>query len=412
MAGEVVRVQRTHEQETGNYGYWEHDVSLSPKCDYWRSAIQLSSPVERWFLFLNILYTNSRHEGHVLKLSDFRFVYAWLFRPLAAWISRREYTIYQMVADIPGVPALGSRYGLWGYFHRFIEGKTLHEIERQIIERGQVTAGHLAFATQKSVLRLTFSSNWKRFYTKSIGGDFFVSICINEGISFVPWRGSPILVIFKFVCICLFDKDGWGLSGKRSFNGSFRKTFIIYISTTKPFNPNWWQKQNSRWPNSPSSVNDTAGISGDAMWRWNGWSIRMAAMKPSGTSGKRKKINLPECLKGWVECGCEAPTFLNRSLRLPFRDPCSECPAFFHIIRHSCCSLAEIYRNSLSLYFHFFCSISSSGTAATHPIQGESLIALLQILMFAEILLHSGIIRKDFCTALPIFLDRQIMRRQ
>jgi len=63
------------------------------------------------FFSLNILYTNRENEGYVLKLSDFRFVVGWILRPLAAWISKREYTIYQMVADLSGIPALGPRYG-------------------------------------------------------------------------------------------------------------------------------------------------------------------------------------------------------------------------------------------------------------------------------------------------------------
>ena len=44
------------------------------------------------FFSLNILYTNASSESYVLKLSDFRFVLGRMLRPLAAWISRREYT--------------------------------------------------------------------------------------------------------------------------------------------------------------------------------------------------------------------------------------------------------------------------------------------------------------------------------
>jgi hypothetical protein len=81
------------------------------------------------FFSLNILYTNLSNEGYVLKLSDFRFVCGWMLRPLAAWISKREYTIYQMVGDISGIPDLGPRYGKRGYFHQYIEGKTLYECQ-------------------------------------------------------------------------------------------------------------------------------------------------------------------------------------------------------------------------------------------------------------------------------------------
>ena len=74
------------------------------------------------FFLLNILYTNSSNEGCVLKLSDFRFVFGRVLRPLAAWISKREYTIYQMVEDISGIPDLGPWYGKRGYFHRYNGG--------------------------------------------------------------------------------------------------------------------------------------------------------------------------------------------------------------------------------------------------------------------------------------------------
>ena len=47
------------------------------------------------FFSLNILYSHSLYPGYVLKLSDFRFVGGWMLRPLAAWISKREYNIYQ-----------------------------------------------------------------------------------------------------------------------------------------------------------------------------------------------------------------------------------------------------------------------------------------------------------------------------
>ena len=65
---------------------------------------------------------NLSNEGYVLKLSDFHFVCGWMLRPLAAWISKREYTIYQMVEDISGIPDLGPRFGKRGYFHQYNGG--------------------------------------------------------------------------------------------------------------------------------------------------------------------------------------------------------------------------------------------------------------------------------------------------
>jgi len=80
------------------------------------------------FFSVNILYKNDQGRRFVLKLSDFRFILGILFRPFAAMMSSHEYKIYKMVADINGVPELGPRLGWRGYYHEFIEGKTLHEL--------------------------------------------------------------------------------------------------------------------------------------------------------------------------------------------------------------------------------------------------------------------------------------------
>lgn len=80
------------------------------------------------FFSVNILYKNDLGRRFVLKLSDFRFILGILFRPFAALMSSHEYNIYRIVADIEGVPELGPRLGWRGYFHEYIEGKTLHEL--------------------------------------------------------------------------------------------------------------------------------------------------------------------------------------------------------------------------------------------------------------------------------------------
>lgn len=80
------------------------------------------------FFSVNVLYKNDQDRRFVLKLSDFRFIFGLLFRPFAILMSAHEYKIYQMVADIEGVPELGPRLGWRGYFHEYIEGKTLHEL--------------------------------------------------------------------------------------------------------------------------------------------------------------------------------------------------------------------------------------------------------------------------------------------
>ena len=83
------------------------------------------------FFSVNVLYRSDAGIRYVLKLSDFRFIFGLFLRPVAAFFSRREYRIYRMVEDIKGVPELGPRYGRRGYFHRFVEGRTLHEIPRK-----------------------------------------------------------------------------------------------------------------------------------------------------------------------------------------------------------------------------------------------------------------------------------------
>ncbi|GJL66046.1 MAG: hypothetical protein NPIRA05_10170 [Nitrospirales bacterium] len=80
------------------------------------------------FFSVNLLYRNKQRLGYVLKISDFRFVGGWVFRPLACLISRHEYRVYRRVAEIQGIPALGPRWGSRGYFHCYIEGRTLHEV--------------------------------------------------------------------------------------------------------------------------------------------------------------------------------------------------------------------------------------------------------------------------------------------
>ena len=82
------------------------------------------------FFSVNVLYKNQFDVRYVLKLSDFRFVLGTLLRPLAMFFSWREYRIYKRLEGIEGIPALGPRFGRRGYFHRYIEGKTLHELEK------------------------------------------------------------------------------------------------------------------------------------------------------------------------------------------------------------------------------------------------------------------------------------------
>ncbi|MCK5805545.1 MAG: hypothetical protein KAI66_22120 [Lentisphaeria bacterium] len=79
---------------------------------------------------VNVLYKNEKENRYVLKLSDFRFLGGYLLRPLAAWMSRHEHRVYKCVDRLEGVPRLGPREGARGYWHEYVEGKTLHELEQ------------------------------------------------------------------------------------------------------------------------------------------------------------------------------------------------------------------------------------------------------------------------------------------
>ena len=104
---------------------WPQEVAIND------SVFTFEKILKDDFFSVNVLYRNQDDVRYVLKLSDFRFIFGVLLRPLAVLFSRREYTIYRMVADIEGVPALGPRHGLRGYFHEYVEGKTLHEIANE-----------------------------------------------------------------------------------------------------------------------------------------------------------------------------------------------------------------------------------------------------------------------------------------
>lgn len=189
------------------------------------------------FFSLNILYTNSRHEGYVLKLSDFRFVGGWMLRPLAAWISRRESTIYQMVADIPGIPALGPRFGRRGYFHQFIEGKTLHEIERQIIERCHVAAGHPAFGTAGTILASDFFEQLKTIIHEIHHRRIFYVDLNKRGNIICSTKGKPYLIDFQ-ICLHMPVRQGWlGVLTEKIFQRVIQEDLYHLYKHKKTFQP-------------------------------------------------------------------------------------------------------------------------------------------------------------------------------
>ncbi|MCP4328141.1 MAG: hypothetical protein GY791_06870 [Alphaproteobacteria bacterium] len=80
------------------------------------------------FFSINVLYVEPGGGRQILKLSDFRMIGGFLFRPMAAWMSRREYRIYGKLEGVVGVPTLGPRCGDRGYFHDFVPGKPLDRL--------------------------------------------------------------------------------------------------------------------------------------------------------------------------------------------------------------------------------------------------------------------------------------------
>jgi len=83
------------------------------------------------FYSVNVLYRSSESaRRYVLKLSGFRFIFGQILQPWSGLMNWREYQIYKQVVDIEGVPALGPRLGWNGYFHEYVEGKTLFEIKK------------------------------------------------------------------------------------------------------------------------------------------------------------------------------------------------------------------------------------------------------------------------------------------
>ncbi|MDR4488256.1 MAG: hypothetical protein R3B83_12155 [Nitrospirales bacterium] len=162
------------------------------------------------FFSVNVLYQNQSGQRYVLKLSDFRFLLGWLLRPVAGWISRREYRIYQMVADLPGIPALGPRYGRRGYLHAFIEGKTLHEIEKDIREQFHVVVGHPDFGAHATCLAPDFFDQLMGLVQEIHHRRIFYADMNKRGNIICATDGNPYLIDFQ-ICLHFPRRSGlWG----------------------------------------------------------------------------------------------------------------------------------------------------------------------------------------------------------
>lgn len=195
------------------------------------------------FFSLNILYKNQANEGYVLKLSDFRFLLGWVFRPVAGWISRREYAIYRMVSDIPGIPALGPRYGKRGYFHRFIEGKTLHEIERRIVKQFHVLVGDPALANYDKSLAPDFFDQLLGIIQELHRRRIFYADLNKRGNIICSTEGKPYLIDFQ-ICLRIPVRQGWlGAIIEKIFQRLIREDIYHLYKHKDTFQPQFMTEQ-------------------------------------------------------------------------------------------------------------------------------------------------------------------------
>ena len=171
------------------------------------------------FFSTNLLYRNAKGEGYVLKLSDFRFIGGLLFRPLACLISRHEYRVYQRVADIEGIPTLGPRWGCRGYFHQYIEGKTLHEV---------TPLGHLPEAFFDRLKTVVQQVHERRVFYVDLNKQGNV-ICSTEG--------HPYLIDFQISLAFPTGSGWWARFANRIFNRLIQEDLYHLYKHKKAFQP-------------------------------------------------------------------------------------------------------------------------------------------------------------------------------
>jgi len=220
--------------------------SYSPAVEIHGEEYHVERILKDDFFSVNVLYRHQDGSRYVLKLSDFRFILGWLLRPLAGWISRREYRLYQMVADLPGVPALGPRYGTRGYFHRFIEGKTLHEIETDIRERSPVVVGHPDFASGETSLAPDFFDQLIALVREIHRRRIFYADMNKRGNIICSTEGKPYLIDFQ-ICLHLPARSGWlGTITEKIFQRLVREDLYHLYKHKKTFQPQRMTEQEQR----------------------------------------------------------------------------------------------------------------------------------------------------------------------
>ena len=171
------------------------------------------------FFSVNVLYKNREGVRYVLKLSDFRFFLGRLLRPLAMFFSWREYRIYRKLEGIEGIPALGPRLGRRGYFHKYVEGKTLHELE------------------QGGTLPDDFFPKLRNIISQVHERRIFYLDLNKRGNIILGEDMQPHLIDFQ---ICLFIGKRRGLAGliaDRVFNGLIREDIYHLFKHKRHFQP-------------------------------------------------------------------------------------------------------------------------------------------------------------------------------
>lgn len=150
------------------------------------------------FFSVNVLYGHAG-DRYVLKLSDFRFIFGILLRPLAMLMSAHEFAIYSRIADIEGIPELGPRLGRRGYLHHFIPGRTLNEL------------AELPRAQRQEVLPRDFFERLGKTLTAVHARRIFYADLDKRGNVILGDDGRPWLIDFQ---ICIYFSPGSGPWGR------------------------------------------------------------------------------------------------------------------------------------------------------------------------------------------------------
>jgi hypothetical protein len=172
------------------------------------------------FFSVNVLYKDPEEVRWVLKLSDFRFFLGSLLKPLAMFFSWREYKIYKTLDGIEGIPTLGPRFGKRGYLHKFVEGRTLHELEQH--------GGALPDDFFPGLENIISQVHERRIFYLDLN---------KRGNIILGDDGRPYLIDFQ-VCLRIGKRRGLsGLIADRVFNGLIREDIYHLYKHKRYFQP-------------------------------------------------------------------------------------------------------------------------------------------------------------------------------